>query len=136
MPEKKNNSLLISIIIFVLIIVVLKAFVIDFYHIESNSMSPGLVTGDNVIILKKYCLNFRNLKGKVVAFESPYDNTTLVKRYVAGAGEPFSKFELYGNMQAYRDFKLIEGEFFAIGDNKAISLDSRYFGAIKEEAIQ
>lgn len=130
---------------------------IENFRISSDSMSPTLMTGDLVFVWKSaYGLrlpftNYELVKfrkptiGEIVAFSLP-DQTakTFVKRVAALEGETVKIHEgkLLVNNQVRADLgpedkvkdygpvDIPAGYFFALGDNRTDSIDSRSFGPI------
>ena len=118
--------------------------------IYSASMEPTLEKGDVVIALKK--MNVRN--GQLIAFY--IGNKTLVKRVIAGPGdwvdiddngnvfvneklvdEPYVSGKKTGESDITFPYQVPESRFFVLGDNRAISMDSRseYIGCVSEDQI-
>ncbi|MEJ2369026.1 MAG: signal peptidase I, partial [Acidobacteriota bacterium] len=89
-------------------------------------------------------------RGDVVIFKSPLGKRFLVKRIVGLPGDVVSirKGSLYIDGKLSHKIALAEGErstyppvkvpphsFYCLGDNTAVSEDSRYFGCIPEKDI-
>lgn len=125
---KGENSTIILLVVFAVSIILLKLFVIDFFIVSSDSMFPVLKKGDIVLLLKNNIS--KSNKGDIVVFHSPIENKKLVKRMAGIAGEPMANFDLQERMLEYSDRNIPSNHFFAIGDNKKDSYDSRNFGPI------
>lgn len=109
--------------------------------VPSSSMYPTLEIGDRILVTKVY--NTGTLKrGEVVLFNSKELNSVLVKRLIGLPGDTVEVKEdgsVYvngvKNNQAYvknpggkyGTYKVPQGSFFFLGDNRTDSYDSRYW---------
>ena len=118
--------------------------------ISGSSMEPTLYDGDITISIESGDYE----AGDIVSFISPQgDGSRWIKRVI---GVPGDVVEIYGdylevngvpdeislkyNKVGKKSTKrgsivLLLGEYFLSGDNREVSLDSRYVGAINEELI-
>ena len=131
-----------AVLVAVLLLPVLRIF--------GKSMSPTLKEGDIVVSLKTG--EFRT--GDVVAFY--YNNKILVKRVIASPGdwvdldedgtvyvnreridEPYLTEKAYGETNIELPFQVPESKIFVMGDNRAVSVDSRNtaVGCVAEEQV-
>ncbi len=118
----------------VLLALFARAFLIEVVSIPSDSMSPTLVAGDQVLVDRWIfadkaswrALPVRPVRsGDIVLFRSPLPpHRLLVKRCVAADGE------LAGGS------RVAPGELFLAGDNRARSFDSRSFGPVATSAVR
>jgi len=110
-------------------------------RIPSSSMVPTIKKGDRIFVTKVY--NTNNLKrGDIVLFKSEELGEVLVKRLIGLPGETVeidSEGNVYINGNKLDEpyvkrtsdktgtFKVPEDSFLFLGDNRADSLDSRYW---------
>lgn len=112
------------------------------FTVSGQSMEPALSDGDTISINKDYTLD----RFDVVVFK--FNDTTYVKRVIGLPNETV----VYSNNKLYINDKLIEdpyndgntedfsitlkdGEFYCLGDNRAVSTDSRKLGRMLESYI-
>ena len=131
-----------AVLVAVLLLPVLRIF--------GRSMSPTLREGDIVLSLKTGEFH----TGDVVAFY--YNNKILVKRVIASPGdwvdldeegtvyvnrerieEPYLTETAYGETNIELPFQVPESKLFVMGDNRAVSVDSRNtaVGCVAEEQV-
>jgi signal peptidase I len=133
----------------VIISVVLNLFVVQVTEVRQRSMETTLLQNDRVLVSKVDYRFSSPRPGDIVVF-NPTIETSIpyVKRIVAVAGETVELRDgnLYvdGKLRAFPQahgatlpqvpdikypFLLPDGQFFALGDNRQSSQDSRTFGA-------
>ena len=159
MEEKKNKRKenikdLISYIIIILLVVIIRVFIFDPVKVDGPSMNTTLENGQ-ILILDK----FKYRKDEIQRYDIvvvKLDNKKIIKRVI---GLPNETIEVQNNKvfansvevdnsftsSKTDDFKLedigllkVPGDsYFVMGDNRAVSLDSRYpeVGTIKRDRI-
>ena len=152
-----------ALVVAVLLAVGVRTFVIQTFWIPTTSMVPTLQAYDRILVLKAF-FNWHDLhQGDIVVFaKSPRDHCgpdgDLVKRVIALPGqtiysagntvyvngrrlaEPYlPRIDPLGppipDATRQHPFHVPAGDFYMMGDNRAISCDSRYWGPIKGSSI-
>jgi signal peptidase I len=157
-PSKRGGGVLeflvILLVSFALVFGFVRPFVVEAFYIPSESMIPTLQIGDRVLV-NKFIYRFTEPKrGDVVVFESVEGgNEDLIKRVVGVPGDEISvrRGKLFVNgeprRQPYVNKRFPDRSFFApttvpkghvfvMGDNRANSRDSRFFGPVPKEKIE
>jgi signal peptidase I len=143
----------------------LRAFAFQTFSIPSSSMEPTLGVGDRILVWKAFFTWHDVRQGDIVVFTHPPrdhcpgpPDADLVKRVIALPGQtiysagnsiyvdgrrlpesylpahdPLGR-QIPGAAQA-GPFHVPPGEFYVMGDNRAISCDSRFWGSIKGNSI-
>lgn len=142
---------IISILIAVALAVVIKMFLVDFVLVQGTSMVPTLENGQRLVISKiAYEVGSPDY-GDIVILKHN-QNVDYVKRIIGKGGDTIEiknqvvyrngtpLDEPYVNEGSYDDFSKVtvpEGCYFVMGDNRSVSLDSRYasVGFIEEKDI-
>ena len=141
----------------------LKLFVFEILTVSGESMSPAIKDGEKLFVSKlAYGLVEPYGDSLLVQWKKPqagevviylYDNKIVVKRCVAVSGDELEilsdngynhllrvrGFEIELSESQYQNLKnstsVPEGYILAIGDNYAVSVDSRYYGFVSERNI-
>lgn len=153
--SRKEYHKVLRTMVFVLMVVTAAAVIVavlmfPVLEIKSDTMSPTLHT-DNLVVTFKASEYGR---GDVIAFY--YNNTLLVKRIIAVGGdevdidedgnvkvngrsisEPYVSGKTRGECDVTFPYKVPRDEFFVLGDNRALSVDSRTtaLGAVTQDLI-
>lgn len=138
---KKDLFTLVTAILFTILI---RVFIIDIAVVEGSSMEGTIHDGDRVIYSK---MGAEPVSGEIGIVDA--GEHVLIKRIIATEGESIEIKEgsVYindvllkedyldevPNAEEYPRTVLKEGEFFAMGDNRNHSSDSRVYGVFKKE---
>lgn len=137
----------------------IRTFFVDGFIVRGDSMEPAIRDGDYIFINKLAFLNQEPERGDVVVVTPREKDFKVIKRIVGLPGERFAIEE--GSVvirvnrldegkvleEAYLSEKNTEarnpilinldpGEYFALGDNRAVSTDSRDMGPIDRWKIK
>jgi signal peptidase I len=152
-----------TILVAVLVAGLVRAFAFETFYIPSASMEPTLGVYDRILVQKAFFTWHDVREGDIVVFSHPPldrcpgpEGGDLVKRVIALPGqtiysagnsiyvngrllaEPYlPSIDPLGPPIASRQhpFRVPSGEFYVLGDNRADSCDSRYWGPIKGASI-
>ena len=146
--------LIIFLVTFALVFGFVRPFVVEAFYIPTESMVPTLEVGDRVFV-NKFVYRFSQPKrGDVVVFGSTEgEQEDLIKRVVGVPGDEVAVFDgaLYVNGERweepylnrdlpdtsyYAPTTVPEGKVFVMGDNRANSRDSRFFGPLPIDNIE
>ena len=137
---------LIPYVIIIIVVVLIRSFIVTPVRVNGQSMYPTLKGGEIMILNKLGKVNRFDIV--VLKIESEEDN--LIKRIIGMPGETveIKNNEIYINDKVLKDkygygltydidkVTLGDDEYFILGDNRKISLDSRVFGTIKKDEIK
>lgn len=139
---KKILKDLVPYIVILVVVVLIRTFIVTPIIVDGDSMSPTL-TDDEMMLLNKLGSIERN-DIVVINNEEGY----IIKRVIALPGESIECRDgvIYINDEKYDDnFAsktddfvkqfLNDDEYFVMGDNRLVSMDSRIFGAVTKEEI-
>lgn len=147
-----NNKNKLIVFITFLLCLYISTYWLQFMFIQGTSMDPTY-KNMQLTVLEKHCKVLK--PGNVIAFKSESLKTLLVKRIVAVPGDCVhikeGKLFINGSLStlipetSYLEFsgiadesiRLLEDEYFVLGDNFQVSKDSRYeeIGCIKRKDI-
>ena len=155
----------IMILVAVLLVGLVRAFAFQIFWIPSSSMVPTLGVYDRIVVQKVFFTWRDVREGDIVVFRHPpLDHCggpqvgNLVKRVIALPGQTIysSGNSIYVNGQLLAEpylphddplgppvpdassqhpYRVPPGEFYMLGDNRADSCDSRYWGPVKGSSI-
>lgn len=156
-PTSAKNNLrewLETVVIALAVALLIRAFVVQVYLVEGESMEPTLHTAERLMV-NKFIYRLRPpAPGEVVVLQDPAQpRRELIKRVIAVAGEtievkkgvvyingkpikePF-KNNTFTTNENFPPFTVPEGKIFVMGDNRGRSLDSRMIGAIPLKKVE
>lgn len=125
----------------------IRIFFFDTYIVSNKSMEPTFYEGDEILLLKNNFLFNKIDNFDVIVFRMGSNN--LVKRVIGKEGDKVEIFEggLYLNDELIRHkyyifskednavYNIGKNQYFVLGDNIALSEDSRDFGLINKKDI-
>ena len=139
-----------TLIVFAAAAVLVVTLLFPTIQVQRGSMSPTLRDGEQLILITVGRIS----RGDIIAFH--LGNQTMVKRVIATAGqwvdidevgnvyidgtmlaEPYLSGQLVGERDIELPLQVPDNQFFVMGDNRAISMDSRSrdFGMIHRDEI-
>ena len=134
-------------LVIVLVVISIRTFIVTPVVVQGESMKETL-NGGEVMLLKKYDLSYERFD--VVVINKNVEGDNLIKRVIGLPGEKIrykngilyindevveDKYA-YGETSNFQEVELGKDEYFVMGDNRAVSLDSRILGVIKHNEIE
>lgn len=127
-------------------VLLIRTFIVTPIIVRGESMVPSL-DGGELMILKKYDTSYERFD--IVVVNKKVEGDNLIKRVIGLPNETIryknNKLYIndkiiedvyaYGDTGNFKEITLGEDEYFLMGDNREISLDSRMLGVIKKDEI-
>lgn len=127
-------------------VLLIRTFVVTPIIVRGESMVPSLEGGE-LMILKKYDTSYERFD--IVVVNKKVEGDNLIKRVIGLPNETIryknNKLYIndkiiddvyaYGDTENFKEITLGEDEYFLMGDNREVSLDSRSLGVIKKSEI-
>ncbi|MDR1580916.1 MAG: signal peptidase I [Synergistaceae bacterium] len=153
-PKPWWRDVIETVVYAVVLALIIRTFVIQAFWIPSGSMIPLLEPGDRVMVVKfwYHLPTVHPKRGQVVVFKYPVDpKRDFVKRII---GLPGDKVEIVGGRVFINDSEIPEpyvknpdnftmpaeiipaNNYFCMGDNRANSADSRFWGPVKAALLR
>jgi signal peptidase I len=149
--RRRWPRLLVVAVIPALAILAVRAWLLEPFTVSSDSMEPTIPEGSVVLLYKPGAGQIQN--GVVVAFTSPVDGRTAIKRVIGLEGQTVAirDSELYVDDVAvpepfidhsridatyFGPEKVPAGSVFVLGDNRGVSIDSRDYGAVPLSSVR
>ena len=137
---------LIPYIIVIVVVVFIRTFIVTPVKVNGTSMYPTLDGGEIMLLNKLGKID----RYDIVVLKIDAENDNLIKRIIGLPGETveIKDNKLYINDKKFEDsfgygitynidkVTLGDDEYFVLGDNRIVSLDSRVFGKIKKKDIK
>ncbi|MDA8344057.1 MAG: signal peptidase I [Thermaerobacter sp.] len=146
-----------TIVVAVVLALVIRTFLVEPFVVDGVSMENTLQNNERLLVNKLW-FHFSPLHyGEIVIFQPPIPGQPLyVKRVIATSGQTISMVngKVFVNGRAMPQpflvhhgvstqdhwnmppFKVPKGDIFVLGDHRAESRDSRYFGPVSVNAVQ
>ncbi len=137
---------ILSYVVIIIVVLLIKTFIVTLVRVNGSSMDKTLHEGDIMIL---NLLDNKHEREEIVVVDKSVEGSLIIKRIIGLPGEKISCKEgtIYINDKKYDDsyangltsdfddITLKDDEYFVLGDNRTVSLDSRYFGPVPEKAI-
>lgn len=147
-----------SILIAFVLAMLIRTFFVQAFKIPTGSMRPTLIEGDRILVNKLLYRFKKPERGDIIVFKYPLNpKRDFIKRLIASGGETaeINNGNIFINGEStdneilrkiyyynYGEYakegvavKVAEKSFFVLGDNSAVSRDSRYWGFVPRKNL-
>lgn len=128
-------------VVIIIVVVIIRGFIVTPIRVNGSSMFPTLEDGD-ILLLKKYDTDYERYD--IVVDYKGESNDAIIKRVMGLPGDEVKILDgvLYINKKLIDDpynnmdmndmesIVLGDDEYFLLGDNRVVSVDSRSFGPV------
>ena len=151
MGEKQKQWIkeLLPYVIILIVVILIRTFLFTPVRVSGQSMVDTLNGGEIMILNRLGKLERYSMVVADIVVDGKKDDT-IIKRIYALPGEKIKcedgKIYIndkkiddeygYGKTSDFEEIKLKDNEYFLLGDNRAISLDSRYIGPVSKDNIE
>jgi signal peptidase I len=98
-------------------------------EVQGDSMEPTLHPGQRLLISQAYWLVGEIKRGDIVVIQNPFEDEVIIKRVNGVGGDTVDFQNVPSNWDLTRgDYVVPEGNIYVLGDNTAVSQDSRAYG--------
>lgn len=136
-----------------LLLLGVRVWLVEPVTVVSDSMAPAIMQGSVVMMYKPAAAHRPPQFGDIIAFTSPQDGHTAIKRIIAVGGQQVAirDGELFvdglhvqepsidqSRIDAtyFGPLPIPTGTVFVLGDNRGVSIDSRDYGPVPLSAVQ
>ena len=133
-------------VIIIVVVILIRTFIITPVRVQGSSMKTTLNNGDILLLYKLGKYN----RNDIVVLKEEADKEIIIKRIIGMPGETLKIVDgniyingnviednhAYGKTGDYDTIVLKDDEYFLLGDNRVVSKDSRFFGAVKKKDIK
>jgi signal peptidase I len=155
-PKESWLDLLKFTIVTLAILLPIRFYVIQPFVVSGPSMDPQFKDGDYLIVDEISHRVVNPKRGEIIIFKKPEEKKFIIKRVIGLPGETVElngtevkiinsehkdglvlsqNFVEFPKSENPKTYKLGDDEFFVLGDNRPVSLDSRWWGALKSNEI-
>ncbi len=147
-----------SILIAFVLAMLIRTFLVQAFKIPTGSMRPTLIEGDRILVNKLIYRFKKPQRGDIIVFKYPLNpKRDFIKRLIASEKETveinngnifiqgkitdnniLKKFYYYNYGKYGKEntvIKVPDKSFFVLGDNSAVSKDSRYWGFVPQKNL-
>ena len=151
MKEEKKNWFkeLLPYIIILIVVILIRSFIATPVRVSGESMFDTLDGGEIMILTKlgeinRYSMVVANIdvdnqKGDTVikrVYGLPNETIKCENGIIYINDKKIEDFYAYGTTFDFEEVKLGDDEYFLLGDNRIVSLDSRYVGPVHKKDIE
>lgn len=138
---------ILSYVIIIIVVILIRTYIATPVRVNGTSMVPSLEEKE-ILILNKMNKSFS--REDIVVVSKKVEGSSIIKRIIGLPNEKIKcingvifindeKYEDkygFGTTTDFDEITLKDDEYFVLGDNRAVSKDSRMLGPIKEKYVE